>query len=129
MCSLYHEGEQGQSLSRGELVGDRITSEFTFHVCQQCTSPECYEACPNQDDALCIDEASGITYINAEGCDGCGACIDACIYDPPRIKMHPAKEIAFTCDLCRGRAEGPMCVEYCNFEALTLGTKEGGGES
>ena len=28
MCSLYHEGEQGQALSRGELVGDRLTAEF-----------------------------------------------------------------------------------------------------
>jgi len=124
MCSLYHEGEQGQALSRGELLGDRITSEFTFHVCRQCPSPECHDACPNRDEALCIDETIGITYINPDECDGCGACIDACSFDPPGIKMHPEKDIAFTCDLCRNRAEGPICVEYCSFDALSLANKE-----
>jgi Fe-S-cluster-containing hydrogenase component 2 len=123
MCSLYHEGEQGQSLSRGELVGDRLASEFTFNVCRQCPSPKCYGACPNQDKALCKDGA-GSTYINAGECDGCGDCIEACPFDPPRIKMHPEKGIAFKCDLCRDRKEGPMCIEYCGFYALALAVKE-----
>ena len=120
MCSLYHEGEQGQALSRGELVGDRITYDFTFHVCRQCGTPECYEACPNQDEALAIDGTTGVKYINADGCDGCGECIDACRFDPPRIKMHPEKDIAFKCDLCRDRPDGPICLEYCSFDALSL---------
>ena len=120
MCSLYHEGEQGQRLSRGELVGDRLTADFTFHVCQQCVKPGCYEACPLKDRALCIDEETGIKYINAEECDGCGNCIEGCPFTPPRIKTHPKKEISFKCDLCRGREEGPICVEYCNFEALSV---------
>lgn len=124
MCSLYHEGEQGQALSRGELVGDRLTAEFTFNVCRQCPSPSCYDACPLQDRALCIDEVSGVKYINAEECDGCGQCIGACPFDPLRIKMHPEKNVAFMCDLCRGRAEGPACVEYCSFNALTYARKD-----
>ena len=123
MCSLYHEGEQGQTLSRGELVGDRITSEFTFNVCLQCPSPKCYDACPNRDTVLCIDETTGTKYINAEECDGCGDCIEACPFDPPRLKLHPEKNIAFLCDLCRGRAEGSICIEYCGFDALTLARK------
>ena len=124
MCSLYHEGEQGQALSRGKLTGDRLTAEFTFNVCRQCPSPECYDACPLKDKALCIDEVTGVKYINAEECDGCGQCIEACPFDPPGIKMHPQKQVAFMCDLCRDRAEGPACVEYCNFEALTYVMKE-----
>ncbi len=124
MCSLYHEGEQGQALSRGELVGDRLTSEFTFNVCRQCPSPSCYDACPLQDKALCIDEATGVKYINADECDGCGDCIEACPFEPTRIKLHPEKNIAFMCDLCRGRAEGPACIEYCSFDALVAATKE-----
>ena len=124
MCSLYHEGEQGQALSRGELVGDRVASEFTFNVCRQCPSPECYDACPLKDEALCIDEATGVKYINADECDGCGQCIEACPFDPPGIKLYPEKDIAFMCDLCRGRAEGPACIEHCNFEALTLARKD-----
>ena len=124
MCSLYHEGEQGQVLSRCEVVGDRLTSEFAFYVCQQCSSPECYEACPNQNQALCIDETMRTTYINPDKCDGCETCIDACVFAPARIKMHGEKNIAFTCDLCRGRADGPICIEYCNFGAITLAKKE-----
>ncbi len=66
----------------------------------------------------------GVKYINAEECDGCGECIEACPFDPPIIKMHPEKNVAFMCDLCQGRAEGPTCVEYCSFEALTYVRKE-----
>ena len=124
MCSLYHEGEQGQTLSRGELVGDRLISEFTFNVCRQCPSPECWDACPKQDSALCVDEAHRTTYIRSDECDGCGDCIEACPFDPPRIKMHPEKSIAFKCDLCRDRSEGPICIEYCSFDALSLSQKE-----
>jgi len=123
MCSLHHEGEQGQSLSRGELVGDRINSEFTFFVCRQCSNPECYEACPLRDNALCIDSAAGITYINRDECDGCGQCIGACPYEPSRIKMHPEKGVAFKCDLCMGRPLGPICIEYCSFDSLALSNK------
>ena len=119
MCSLYHEGEQGQALSRGELVGDRLASEYTFHVCQQCASPKCYDACPLKDEALCIDEATGIKYINRDACNGCGYCIQACPFEPPGIKMHPEKNVAFMCDLCRGREGGPACIEFCNYDALS----------
>lgn len=125
MCSLYHEGEQGPSLSRCEVAGDRLVARFTLNVCRQCASPDCYEACPQKDSALCIDKATGIKYIDAQACTGCGACIDACPFDPPRIKMHPRSNIAFMCDLCRGRDEGPICIEFCNFGALRVaGEKE-----
>lgn len=124
MCSLYHEGEQGPALSRGELVGDRLTAEFTFNVCQQCLSPNCYDACPLKEKALCIDEVTGVKYINAEECNGCGECIEACPFDPPRIKLYSEKNVAFMCDLCRSRTEGPICVEYCSFNALTYARKE-----
>jgi len=125
MCSLYHEGEQGQRLSRCEITGDRLTAEFTFDVCQQCVKPGCYDACPKKDKAFCIDEATGIKYINPAECDGCGACIEGCVFTPARIKLHPGKNIAFMCDLCRGRDGGPICVEYCNFDALSVLRREG----
>ncbi len=123
MCSLYHEGEQGPSHARGGLVGNRLTSEFTFYVCQQCSKPKCHEACPNRDKALCIDEKTGAKYIVTDKCDGCEDCIAACPFDPPRIKMHPVKNVAFKCDLCRNRVDGPVCIEYCNFDALSLEEK------
>ncbi len=124
MCSLYHEGEQGQALSRGELLGDRITSEFTFTACRQCRTPECYDACPLQDSALCVDEVTGAKYIDRDECNGCGDCIEACPFDPPRIKMHPEKAVAFICDLCRGRPEGPACIEYCSYNSLSVAARD-----
>jgi Fe-S-cluster-containing hydrogenase component 2 len=119
MCSLYHEGEQGPSLSRAEIVRDPFTATFTFNVCQQCRSPSCYFACPLKDSALCIDETTGVKYVNADKCDGCGKCVKACPLEPPRIKLHTEKKSAFNCDLCRGRDNGPICVEYCGMNALT----------
>ncbi len=124
MCSLYHEGEQGQAVSRGELVGDRLTSEFSFNVCWQCLSPACHEACPLKDEALVIDEVTGTKYVDPDVCYGCGDCIDACHLEASRIKLYPAKNIVLMCDLCRGRSEGPICIEYCSFDALTLATQK-----
>jgi len=124
MCSLYHEGEQGPALSRSEVVRDPFNYDFIYNVCQQCRSPSCYFACPLQDRALCIDEVTGVRYVNADECDGCGKCIEACPFDPVRLKLHPDKNVAFNCDLCRSRVRGPICIEYCTMSALALVTKD-----
>lgn len=118
MCAFYHEKEYGPSLSRNELVRDPFNADYTFLVCQQCTSPDCYFACPNKDAALCVDKKTGVKYINTAKCEGCGACTEACRFPPPRTNVHPVKNVAFKCDLCRGRIEGPICVEYCTMKAL-----------
>jgi Fe-S-cluster-containing hydrogenase component 2 len=118
MCAFSHEKEFGPSLSRNELVRDPFTADYTFLVCQQCSSPDCYFACPNKDQALCVDKKTGIKYINTSKCEGCGACTEACRFTPPRANVHPAKKVSFKCDLCRDRAEGPICVEYCTTKAL-----------
>lgn len=128
MCSLYHEGEQGPALSRSGVVRDPFNYDFTFNVRQQCPSPSCYFACPLKDQARLIDEETGARYINADECIGCGACIKACPFDPPRTKLHNEKKIAITCDLCKDRREGPICVEYCPMHALTHVTKEERGK-
>jgi Fe-S-cluster-containing dehydrogenase component len=119
MCSLYHESESGPALSRSELVRDPFAGTCTFNVCQQCRSPSCYFACPSRDQALCVDEATGVKYINEDKCDGCRKCIQACPFDPPRIKLNTEKNIAQNCNLCRDREEGPVCVQYCGPGALS----------
>ena len=119
MCSLYHYGEQGPSLSRSELHRDPFTYDHSLYVCQQCDSAECYHACPEKDKARKIDPASKAKYVNEEECIGCGECIKACPLDPVRVKMHPTREVAMNCDLCRGRADGPICVKYCTMNALS----------
>jgi len=124
-----HAGLFAALAKRGDMIGSHtliIAATAIVHKPPHKRSgkPKCYDACPNQDKALCIDEATGVTYINADECDGCGTCIEVCPFDPPRIKMRPQKPIAFKCDLCRDRAEGPICIEYCGFESLSLARKE-----
>ncbi len=118
MCAFYHEKEYGASLSRNELERDPFRVEYTFYVCQQCTSPDCYFACPNKDEALCVDKKTGVKYVNTAKCVGCGSCTEACRFTPPRANVHPVKKVSFKCDLCRERVEGPICVEYCTMHAL-----------
>lgn len=123
-CSLWHEGTAGPASARTNIIRDAFTAKHSQISCQQCLYPGCYYACPSRDKALCIDSATGARYINEDECNGCGLCIDACPFDPPRIKFNEKKKVAFKCDLCRGREEGPVCVEYCPFQALTLLTKD-----
>ncbi|MDP2918932.1 MAG: 4Fe-4S dicluster domain-containing protein [Dehalococcoidia bacterium] len=119
MCSLYHFGEQGWSLSASEVVRDPFEANYAFNVCQQCASPSCYFVCPLPDVARCIDEKTGARYVNAEKCIGCGKCREACPFKPTRVKQLTERKFAFNCDLCRNREQGPICVEYCTMWALT----------
>lgn len=124
MCSLHHHGEQGPSLSNAELDRDPFNAEYVFNVCQQCRSPSCYFACPNRDKALCIDQETGAKYVNPDECKRCGLCIQACPFQPKRIKPHPVTKVSLVCDLCRGREKGPICVDYCPMKALTYIPKD-----
>jgi len=123
-CSQYNSGKPGPLLSRTELIRNPFEPQFTFNSCQQCPAPACYYACPKKDVALCIDPVSGTRYTNEKECIGCGKCIAACIYTPSRRKMNQEKNVAINCNLCRGRDEGPNCVQYCPFGALQLIPRE-----
>ena len=120
MCSLYHEKEIRVALSRSELVRDPFEGANSLNTCRQCLSPSCHRACPQKDSALCVDPITGIKYVNAENCKGCGICARNCPLQPVRIKINPAKKTAYKCDLCRGREKGPICIEYCAQHALTV---------
>lgn len=120
MCAFYHEKEFGASLARNELARDPFNAAYTFYVCQQCKSPNCYFACPKKDLALCVDTTTGVKYVNTANCIGCGSCSKACPFSPPRANLQPMKKVSFKCDLCRDRPEGPICVEYCTMHALRV---------
>ena len=120
MCSLYHEGDVGPALSRSGIVRDPFTYDFTFNVCQQCSYPACYFACPLRDRARLIESRTGIVYVDEDECIGCGSCIAACQFEPPRTTMHPEKRVALNCDRCMERDEGPICVEYLHHECAEL---------
>ena len=120
MCSLFREGEGGPAAARCRIKRDPFNAKFEHFVCRQCLAPSCYVACPLQGKAQVIDPDTGVRYIDEAECVGCKMCIKACPFDPPEIKFNSEKKKAFTCDLCRERAEGPVCVEYCPTDALTV---------
>jgi len=132
-CSAYHHNEVSLVLSGikweddNQLNGYRPAKPI---FCQQCNYPECYFACPLKDQALCIDPDTGVKYINSDKCNGCGECVKACPFDPPRISCDMfapiAERKAFKCDLCQGREGGPVCIEVCDKLALKLVTTNGG---
>jgi Fe-S-cluster-containing dehydrogenase component len=122
MCSLYHEGEVGPVLSRSTIDRDPFNYDFTFNVCQQCYFPDCYFACPLKDTARLLDDETGIVYVDEDECIGCGSCVAACRFDPPRTTLHPVKGVALNCDRCMDRDEGPICVAYCTMDALSCAT-------
>lgn len=123
LCSLFHDGVNSPERARIHLgIGPIKTMMHDIYVCQQCEDHPCYNACPNQDAAMCIDE-NGIVYVNKEECLGCGCCVDACPFDPPRVHLahKDGADYAVKCDLCRGIEGGPICVNNC--PAMVLGLK------
>jgi len=120
MCALYHEGLGGPALARIQMVRDPLNGEYHANICQQCLAPSCYVACPDQDEALCIDEETGVRYVDPDYCTACDECVLACPFEPERIYTYEDSGIAYKCDLCMGRESGPICVEYCPVEALTF---------
>jgi len=124
ICSLYHEGVIGPALARSRIVRHPFTAEHIHETCQQCSSPSCYFACPLKDKAICIDQKNSTAYVDEDECTGCGMCVGACPFDPPRIKINVQKNVAFKCDLCKGREGGSICVKYCPFQALKIVSKD-----
>lgn len=114
VCAAVHEGSVGPSLRRIWLDRDGINLAYRVLTCLQCDYPACYFACPLKDEALCIDGVTGARYIISDKCKpGCKVCIEACLVDPPRINFDPERNIAVKCDLCKDRADGPACIEFC----------------
>lgn len=124
MCSLFQEGDVGPTLSRSEIVRDPFSYDFALIVCQQCVFPECYFACPLKDRARLIESRTGIVYVDEDVCIGCGRCVAACRFNPPRTTIHPEKRVALNCDRCLDRDEGPICVEFCTMNALTCSSMQ-----
>ncbi|MBW2368011.1 MAG: 4Fe-4S dicluster domain-containing protein [Deltaproteobacteria bacterium] len=120
MCALFREGVGGPAPARCRVGRDAFNAEHTFDVCRQCLAPSCYVACPFQNKAQKIDPDSRVRYIDEEECVGCRKCNKACPFDPPEVRFNPEKKKSMKCDLCRDRAEGPVCVEYCPTKALKL---------
>lgn len=70
-------------------------------VCLDCKKPKCVESC--QRGAITRVEL-GIE-IDQERCDGCGACVGACVNGS--LKIDPFTNVVISCDFCG------ECVQYC----------------
>lgn len=123
VCSLVHDGVVGPRHNRIFLERGTVSMIHSIQACLHCADHPCYDKCPLQEKAMCIDE-NNIVYINEEHCDGCGRCVKACILSPSRINLVKSKDKAQRkakkCDLCRTRPDGPACVEYCPVRCINL---------
>ena len=122
VCALIHEGVSGSRSRRIFFEHDSVQLMHKVYPCQQCLDHPCYNACPKKDEALCIDPETGIVYSAPDPCIGCGLCVRACPFEPKRIQLNRDKK-AIKCDLCRGRENGPACIEYC--QCLAIGMSDG----
>jgi len=127
-CAAYKQKAVAMQLSSIRWEDNDEFHGFRFRrplFCQQCASPECYNACgPLKDIAFKIDEKTGARYIDQEKCIGCGLCVAACPFEVARINIDEENKKAVKCDLCKDRAGGPVCVEVCTRQALKYVTKE-----
>ncbi len=121
VCAAVHGNTVGPSRARIRLDRDPFECEYISITCRQCDAPECYFAC-EVDGAFYIDENTGARVIDDEKCVGCGECVDACVFETSRIHLDDALGLAFKCDLCSGRPDGPACVAFCPEQALELVT-------
>jgi len=115
VCSLTKDGVAAPELARIQVVNTFTEFDVEPKPCLQCVDPDCLRACPVA--ALYADKKSGTNarVINESVCIGCLKCIEACPYDPPRVRFDTKEQVAVKCDLCAG---DPQCVKYCPSGAL-----------
>jgi carbon-monoxide dehydrogenase iron sulfur subunit len=94
---------------------DMARFEFDINICRHCRKPKCMSECPA--DAMYMDDR-GVVIIVDEKCTRCGACMKNCPFNS--IFYNEIEDRYLKCDLCAGRDEGPLCVELCSPQALTL---------
>ena len=137
-CSLIHEGVEGLSLSRIQIMQNSFESfpnDLTIEQCRQCVEPACVNECPTG--ALRADGKHGnVRMVDSELCIGCGLCFDTCPYTPSRAFLAPDKAYddearSRKCDLCAnvpyhwdqagGGPDGKQaCVAVCPVGAIVF---------
>ena len=135
VCAIAHEGAARPALARIQVTFDEFASDLpapveepaaaraflSATVCLQCAGAPCIPACPTR--ALSRDPGTGAVVVDTDpgserACIGCMLCRKACPWDVPR--RHPERRVALKCDLCAGRAGGPVCVEMCPLSGKAL---------
>ncbi len=124
VCAVVHGDAAGHSCASIGLERYPFECRYVSIACQQCDAPECYYAC-DAEGAFYIHEKTGARVIDSNKCIGCRQCIEACVFEIPRIQWDSERNVAFKCDLCSDRPKGPACIEFCPQQALKL-TREAG---
>jgi Fe-S-cluster-containing dehydrogenase component len=86
-----------------------LQSKLAADVCLGCAEPPCASACPRE--ALRPRAGGGVRFARAR-CDGCAACVEACIARV--IRMDPEENLPIVCVQCG------TCVRYCPHEVLEM---------
>jgi len=119
VCGLLHDKAVGPRSRRIFVEKDSTQLMHKVHACMHCESHPCYDACPPKIGAMQIDGDTGVVWVDTEKCIGCGLCMKACPLEPKRIQVGFTKK-AMKCDLCRGRENGPACIEYCQVMCIQM---------
>lgn len=98
------------SIARIRTVENEDETKYAAHVCLQCESPACADACPV--DAITKDPEAGFVLIKEEECNGCEMCIHACEFGC----IFMVDGSAVKCEVC----DDPLCVRACAVKALEL---------
>jgi len=112
ICSFMHTEVCNYHDSRIKIISDEAHGRHTPILCQFCEDPPCVSACPVE--ALSRNPETGAIQMDAGLCNGCQACVSACLFEA--MFFDQVNEKAFVCDLC---GEDPECVKVCQLpEAL-----------
>jgi formate dehydrogenase iron-sulfur subunit len=119
ICSYTKTGEFNTYRSRIRTVrADEVL--ITAVACRTCEDAPCVIACPRK--ALSQDQKIGVIRVDANLCDGCAWCIEAC--DFGALSFNPAAKLAEICNQCEEIEDGPQCVKWCPKDALELTTAD-----
>ncbi len=102
---------------------DRPVWSIRHTKCYHCNEANCLRVCP----VKAISKEDGWTIIDQNKCIGCGACVEACIYNVPHIAEQAyegyesiKKDKSHKCHACvKNPREIPACAFACPSGALT----------
>ena len=100
-------------------IGARLSMRFVAVHCRHCGKPPCMSACPVN---AVSRRSDGVVLFNEEVCIGCQACVEACPFGVPQVRVE--KNTVGACNLCFERTDRglkPSCVHHCPTRALTFG--------
>jgi tetrathionate reductase subunit B len=99
----------------------KVKMHYIPILCQHCDDAPCMKACPIN---IIYKRDDGLVIIDANKCNGCKVCVDACPYKA--IYFNESLNIAQKCTGCAHLLDGgewkvPRCADSCPTEAIKFG--------